>query len=285
MNNDMVEIVLRKAREEDREKLIWVESKSTPNLSYVAHVFDMFLSDEIGELSVAEANGEVVACAKYTVAPDGSAWLETLRVIPARQGIGIGKRFYERFFELSRERDVTTMRMYTGVNGFVSKGLAERFGFRLRAMYRGAFLPCQPGMTPDSTGEFQQVTDPERATALLMPFYEKWTGFWVMNRTFFSLTPALCADIAQKGLLYEAPTSGSVITLGARFMPEQALHIGVFGGDVEACLGFALQKGLDLGVERLSCLFPPSSTDVQDDLIEYGFQLEASDFIVMEVHL
>ena len=285
MNNDRVEILLRRAREEDREKLIWVESKSTPNLNYVARVFDMFLSDESGELSVAEADGEVVACAKYTVVPDGSAWLETLRVIPERQGIGIGKRFYERFFELSRERDVTTMRMYTGVNGFVSKGLAERFGFQLAATYRGAWLSCQPETTPASTGAFQQVIDPDRATALLMPFYEKWTGFWVMNRTFYSLTPALCADLAQKGLVYEDPSSRSVITLGARFMPEQALHIGVFGGDVEACLGFAMQQGIEREVERLSCLFPPSAADVQNSLTQYGFQLEASDFIVMEVHL
>ena len=285
MDGDDVEIVLRRARRGDREKTFEVESKATPNLSYLPNVFDMFVADEFGEFSVAELDGEVVACGKFTVVPDGSAWLETLRVIPERQGLGIGKRFYERFFDIARSRGVTTMRMYTGVKNAVSRGLAERFGFRLTATYRGAWAPCQPGATRAPTGAFRRVADPEKATALLMPFRERWTGFLVMNRTFYSLTPALCADLAEKGMVYEDPASGSVITLGARFMPEQALHIGVFGGDAEACLGFAMQKSSGLGVGRLSCLFPPSAADVQDSLTRYGFQLEPSDFIVMEVHI
>ena len=213
------------------------------------------------------------------------AWLETLRVIPERQGLGIGKRFYERFFDIARSRGVTTMRMYTGVKNVVSRGLAERFGFQFAATYRGAWAPCSPGAIRTLKGAFQRVTDPEEATAFLMPFRERWTGFLVMNRTFYSLTPALCADLAEKGMVYEDPASGSVITLGARFIPEHALHIGVFGGDSEACLGFAMQKGIGLGVGRLSCLFPPSAADVQDILTKCGFQLEPSDFIVMEVHM
>ncbi len=113
-------IELRRARLEDREKAIWVESKSTPNLSYVPDVFEMFVSDDVGEFSVAEVDGEVVGCGKFTVVPDGSAWLETLRVIPERQGIGVGKRFYERWLEAARRLGVPTMRMYTGVGNVVS---------------------------------------------------------------------------------------------------------------------------------------------------------------------
>ena len=280
-----MEIVLRRARPEDREKVIEVESKSTPNLSYVQNVFDIFVSDKNGEFSVAELDGEVVACGKFTIVPDGSAWLETLRVIPERQGLGIGKRFYERFFDIARRRHVKMMRMYTGVKNVVSKGLAERFGFKLAATYRGAWMPCQQDAILASTGSFRQVTDSERVTALLMPYRERWTGFLVMNRTFYSLTPALCSHLAREGMVYEDPASQSVIALGARFMPEQALHIGVFGGDAEACLGFALRRGVEIGAGRLSCLFPPYAADVQDALTQYGFQLEPSDFIVMEVQL
>ncbi len=45
MENDIVKIELRGARQEDREKVIAVESGATPNLSYLANVFDMFLSE------------------------------------------------------------------------------------------------------------------------------------------------------------------------------------------------------------------------------------------------
>ncbi len=282
---DNPKIELRRARQDDREKVIVVESKSTPHLSYVPNVWSMFVSDEVGEFSVAEVDGDLVGCGKYTVVPDGSAWLETLRVIPERQGIGIGKRFYERWFDISRRQGVTTMRMYTGVKNVVSKGLAERYGLRLAETFRGAYLPCQPDADRGSTDEFRQVTDPERATSLLMPLKEKWRDFHVMNRTFLKLTPALCTDLAEKGMVYEDPETRSVITLGARFQPKKMLHIGVFGGDAEACLGFALQKGLERGVERLNCDFPASAADVQDALAGYDFSFTPSGFFVMEVLL
>ena len=85
-----MEITIRQARPEDRDRVIWVESKSTPGLRYVAQVWDLFLNDAAGDWSVVELDGEVVACGKYTVLPDASAWLETLRVIPERQRLGIG---------------------------------------------------------------------------------------------------------------------------------------------------------------------------------------------------
>lgn len=274
---------MRKARCEDQEKIIEVESKATPNLSYISNVFDMFLTDKTGDFSVAEVEGKVVACGKFTLLPDGSAWLETLRVIPERQGLGIGKRFYERFFDIARLKTVKTMRMYTGEKNVVSKGLAERYGFRQAATYRGARL--NKACMKTSHFNFQKVTDPAKATSLLMPYREKWTGFMVLNRTFYSITVELCEELARKGLLYEDPISQSVIALGARFMPEQELHIGVFGGDSDACVKFAMQKGLEKRVQGLSCLFPPSEEGIQKILTDYGFQILPSDFLVMEVHL
>jgi hypothetical protein len=68
-------------------------------------------------------------------------------------------------------------------------------------------------------------------------------------------------------------------------MPEQALHIGVFGGDTDACLDFALQRGVRLGVGRMSCFFPQSADDSQHFLTKNGYQLEASDLYVMEANL
>ncbi len=46
-----MKVVLRKAKPEDREKVAWVESKSTPTLIYTPFVYDEFLSDG-GEFTV-----------------------------------------------------------------------------------------------------------------------------------------------------------------------------------------------------------------------------------------
>ena len=248
-------------------------------------VFETFVSDDVGEFSVAEVDGEVVGCGKFTVVPDGSAWLETLRVIPERQGIGVGKRFYERWLEMAGRLGVPTMRMYTGVRNVVSKGLAERYGLRLAETFRGASYPCENPARRSSKGGFVQVTDPARATELLMPLSEGWRGFHVVNRTFYKLSPALCGHLVERGMVYEDPGSSSVITLGARFQPERMFHIGVFGGDAEACLDFALEKGVERGAARLNCDYPTSASHVEEALAGYGFGFTPSEFIVMETHL
>ena len=194
-------LTIRRARRDDLDAINIVEAGSTPGLRYVARVFDDFVSDEIGEFSVAEIDGQVVACGKFTLMPDHSAWLETLRVQPAYQGRGAGKRLYERFFEVARRAGVTTLRMYTGVTNLVSKGLAERFGFRLAGTFRGAWLPLEAAAAGPAPA-FMPVSDPERAAALLMPHAPRWTGFVVMNRTFYALSPILCADVDDVDAIY-----------------------------------------------------------------------------------
>ena len=159
-------VVLRKAKQEDREKVRWVESKSTPTLIYTPYVYDEFLSDG-GEFSVEELDGELVACGKYTPLPDGSAWIETLRVIPEKQGLGLGKKLYDHWTKLAKEQGIKAMRMYTGVSNVVSAGLAERYGLKLQGTFKGNTTPAKPG--DGQPGGFKQVTDPKKAAKLVMP--------------------------------------------------------------------------------------------------------------------
>ncbi len=277
------EIHVRPATHADRAQIISVEAKSTPGLRYVPEIFDLFMDDARGEFLVAEMAGEVVACGKFTVVPDGSAWLETLRVIPERQGLGIGKRFYERFVTLAQREGVTAMRMYTGTKNLVSKGLAERFGFQPAETFYGAGHDGAEEKSTTAPVTFQPVTDGDRAATLLLPHAEAWHHYLVMNRTFYRLSPALCTMLAAAGQVYEEAASGSVIALGARFMPEQALHIGMFGGDTGRCLQFAQQQAEERGVPRVSCLFPTGAVDTKQGLTAAGFQTESAAFIVMEV--
>lgn len=279
-----MEIRLRKAKPEDRDKVILIESKSTPNLSYVPQVWGMFINDDTGDWSVVELDGDIVGCGKYTILPDGSAWLETLRVIPERQGLGVGKRFYDHWFELARSQGVKTMRMYTGTGNVVSKGLAERYGLKVVGTYMEARMPCMKDVS-GLKNMFRQVRDPEEAVELLMPLRDKWSGFLVMNRTFYEFTPIICSHLAKGGMVYIEPNTGSVLTLGARFMPKDALHLGVVEGDLLGCMDFAMAMGVKRQVGRLNIMFPPTAADVHEALTEYGFSVGASGFLVMEIHL
>ncbi|MFP3950594.1 MAG: GNAT family N-acetyltransferase [Candidatus Bathyarchaeia archaeon] len=278
------EITLREAGQDDRENVFRVELLSTPNLSYLPYVWNLFINDRKGEWTVAEIDGEVIGCGKYSLLPDGSAWLETLRVVPQWQGIGVGKRFYEHWFNLSRKKGVKTMRMYTGVKNTASRGLAIRYGLRPEETFRGTLINSD-SVKAESDWSFNRVTDSRKAKRLLMRHTELWGGWVVMNRTFYRMSPELCIHLTEEGMVHEDPETNSVIVLGTRFNPKHGLHIGLFAGDVEACLCFALQMAVKGGIGKLHCLFPSYTTGVEEALTRFGFHREPTDFLVMEANL
>ena len=274
-------LTIRPVEEKDRAAVIAVEGKSMPHWRYVEQVFDQFMSHPNGEFSLAEFDGQVVACAKFTVMPEGSAWVETLRVDSDFQGRGIGKALYKRFFEIAKEQNVDTLRMYTGMKNKVSRGLAEHFGFALEASFYGANYSLESAVPLDDH-HFEPVTDVFQAIDLLMPLSQDWNGFMVMNRTFYRLTPELCGYLVDHGRVFADPTSNSVIAFGARFMPDVSQHIGLFGGDEATCLRFAKSEGKKRGASSLACLFPVAAESTRAVLKGAGFEETPAGFIVMK---
>jgi GNAT superfamily N-acetyltransferase len=275
-------IRLRPITRADYENVCAVEAKSTPGLRYVPDVFEMFTTDPRGEFFLAEQGDEAVACAKFTALPDGTGWLETLRVIPEQQGRGIGKKLYERYFAIAQREDIHTLRMYTGLTNAVSKGLAEYFGFVLEETFLGFSKPGDAMGEGADAPAFQPVRDPARAAALLMPHAPAWGGFAVMNRTFYRWSPALCAHFAQRGCVHEDPATNSVVVLGARFAPQKALHLALFAGDETACVHFAESATHEAGAPRLHCLHPQPCTRISAALAAHGFAPDPAPYIVMK---
>jgi GNAT superfamily N-acetyltransferase len=275
-----MDMVIRKATWDDRQDAVIAEGLATPSLHYLDKVYDEWMADTDGELIVAEVDGRVVAVGKFSVVPDGSAWLEALRVDPAQQGQGIGKAFYRRFFELADMKGITTLRMYTGVTNLVSKGLAELFGFKLAGTFTGHALAV-PAHVPDVYGDgFMPVTDPHQAAALLAPYAQAWNHFNIMNRTFYKASDALWGDWAKRGWIYAQ--GDTAVALGARFIPEQALHLAMFGGDADQVLKFAQWKARTLGNDKLQCMCPHDNPAIKAVLQGAGFIPESGDCITME---
>ncbi len=271
-------VVLRRARQEDREKVAWVESKSTPRLIYTPYVWDEFLSDG-GEFSVEELDGELVACGKYTPLADGSAWIETLRVIPEKQGLGLGKRLYDHWTQLAKEQRIKALRMYTNVSNVVSAGLAEKYGLKLQGTFKGNTVLVKPG--DGKKGGFKQVTDPKVAAKLVMPLKDDWANWLVLNRTFYRFSPEIIGWMAGRGMVYEDAKAKSVIVAGARFMPHQAVHIACWGGDADACIDFAKWNATEKGVPVVSCFHEITRPKIGEALAKNGFKVDSgSDYIV-----
>ncbi|WP_135228816.1 GNAT family N-acetyltransferase [Deinococcus fonticola] len=279
-------MLLRPVTAADKPLLLAVEAQSTPNLRYLPAVYEQFLADAPqGEFMLTEEAGQVLGCAKYTRLPDGSAWLETLRVVPEAQGRGLGKRMYRRFFELAREQGVRTMRMYTGAGNVVSRGLAEHFGFRLEETFMGFTRPVTADYTGtgDASTPFRAVTDAAGAAALLLPLRASWGEFLVMNRTFLPFSEAVCADLARREMVYAS--GDDVVVLGARFSPEEAQHVLLFSGDASRCLAFADALARQQGAAQLVCLCCAANVDAQLALGQAGFTPDGAPYIVMRVEV
>lgn len=276
-------IILRRARIEDKARALEVEAKATPGLRYLNVMFEHWVHDRDGDFRVAEIDGVLMGIGKFTVMPDGSAWLEALRVSPEAQGKGVGKQFYQHFFAVARERQIPQMRMYTGVRNAASKGLAERFGFRVAATFRGASRNIEVDFMARVEDTFRAIADPVRARDILLPLKQPWAGYMVMNRTFYSITRELGLAWASEGKIYYDDISSSLIVLGARFQADLALHVAGLGGNLEKCLDFAEHRARELRVPKLSCLFPYNESQIEQALLSRGYRLDTSEYIVMEV--
>jgi len=277
-----MDIIIRPTRKSDYNQLLEVEIAATPGLSYLPNVFDMFLHDITGPFLTAEVDDKVVGCGKFTMMFDGSAWLETLRVLPEFQGKGVGKAFYDEFLKLSKLKHISQLRMYTGLKNVVSKGLAEKYGFQLVGTFKTASCTVMPYLHPLESNNFLPVKNLEDINPGIDTFKENWGNLIGLNRTFFSLNEGAFQELIKFKWLYANSDGVNSVILGSRFMPEKALYILAYLGDPKSILGFAIQKAIEVKTQKLICHFPASVTRIFDDLSANGMQIEPSEIIVME---
>lgn len=278
MNN----IVVRRAKSEDRKNAVFVEGQATPGLHYLDHVYEEWLLDPEGVLLVAELDDRLVGVGKFSKMPDGSAWLETLRVLPDYQGKGVGKAFYREFLNLAEDRGVNRLGMYTTPDNFASKGLADINGFNFAGEFRGSFLDVSSvDLIIDPEG-FEIITSPDESWRLIEREASLWGGYGIMNRTFLRLSKELVSFWASKGFISHHIGSDSIIIMGARFMPEKAVHIAYMSGDLDLLIKFAISKTKQFRVDRLQCMYPEGQLAISAKLNEFGFRVEPYSCIVME---
>ena len=86
-----MEYTLQKVNWGNIGEAVCVEEETLPNSCYLRDNSDYFLNQTKGELTLVLSGDEPVGIGKLSLLPDGSGWLETLRVRPDWQGQGVGK--------------------------------------------------------------------------------------------------------------------------------------------------------------------------------------------------
>lgn len=267
------------ARYEDMEQCVRVEHESLPATpGYLADAWHYFQSQKGGCVCVYDGE-EMVGIGRFTVLPDNTGWLETLRVAIPHQGRGAGKAIYQKYFELAKEYGCPSMAMFTGERNVVSSGLAEKNGLRTAATHRGYHLTdfsggCAHGFRP---------VPPQLADALILPRRDEYGNHMVFNRTFYHINSANIRAFAAEGKVFVDDSDGSFIVCGARFQHYAALHIAMMGGDYDRCFDFAIHLAKSMNIPKVSCTFTLENEKLENALKSRGFTPDPSDIITKEI--
>ncbi len=264
----------------DLEELCEVEHSSTPTYANYMRDASKFFFDECPGEMVMALNDEdkAVGMGRFTTLPDGSGWLEILRVRSDWQRQGVGRSIYKRYMQLAQETDAPHVAMFTGRTNVASKGLAEENGFKLAGVYwnKELAVPADIG-EPDPA--FEEITDLEKAKELLRPTAEQWGPHVSFNRTFFRHSDEFYKWLVDNHMVYS--NGKDLAVLGARMLHERGLNLGLVSGDVKKAVEFAVKQSAKLGAKKLTCLCPPEREDVLEALKENGFT-DQGELIVME---
>lgn len=278
-------IICRAGVIEDIPKLSEIERHSTPNLIYLEGAKDVLFDSTSGELMVAEEDGEPIGFGRFTLQYDNAAWLEILRVHEAHQNKGCGTEIWKRIMELCDIHSVPAVRMYTGENNIASRTLAERNGLSLAWEVTELALErddaaAYPAKKESGAPDFKRITDPGRIADLMELCRPQYKGYFCTNRTFYSMGEPLYEGFTSDFSVWES--NGSMLSVGARFLKERALHIGNFYGDYESCIYKAVSLFMESGVPRLVTVVDAKDKERISALTDAGFKAGTSTILMLE---
>ena len=135
MNQTPIDLSFRLARAQDKARVLEMTAHTWSDGDYIAQVWDAWLADSPGELSVVESDGKLVAMAKLTALGPGEFWLEGLRVDADYRQHGIGQAMHHYQLALARRLGAQTVRYATGQDNVASHKIAADNGFRQVASF------------------------------------------------------------------------------------------------------------------------------------------------------
>lgn len=192
-------IEVRRAREEDRARILAISAQIWDGYDYVPHVLDEWLSGRTGELLVAVLDGTVAAFSYLTWLADGHAWLQGIRADTALRGRGTAKALTERSIDMAWAAGARRIGLSTYVDNRASMHIAESFGFRRVAsfVYLEGELAEGSGLSSgminavpvDEAIEFVAGSDYLRRAADRFPYAWKFLAFDWSPRAALGLAP------------------------------------------------------------------------------------------------
>jgi len=185
-----MEIRIREAKLEDKEKIIEFLKETNPN-DYIFNVLDFWLKDENGKVLIAEHEGKIVAMNHFYQQSKENGWLEGARVHKDYRGKGIATMLALRSLELLKERGVKKARLVTAATNIAALRHLMRTPFKLHSKWLSVNFQNPKFVSIKPYDNFSEVYDFLNRSKIFNEFgrichdYFSWLDFdeeWLRNR-------------------------------------------------------------------------------------------------------
>lgn len=265
---------------EDLDRLCEIEVSAMPESPpYLRDNADYFYNKAPGEIyGVENEDNLLIGMGRYSRLPDGSGWLETLRVHKDFQRKGAGKLVYEEYFKKAKLENTNIIRMYTESYNIASKTLAESLDFTLAGTYGNMEISLDEKF--ENVNSFNLVKSIDELN--LEKMIESWGKFISLNRTFFELNSKNIQWMISEEMVYK--NEENLVILGARMLKKRGLFLAYVAGDLEESIKFAINKAIELNSKKLTSIFPVDYLEYKNVLIDLGFK-DIYDLFTMEKNI
>jgi GNAT superfamily N-acetyltransferase len=234
-------VAIRRACAEDREQVFVIASQIWEGEDYVPDVWDAWLADVRGQLTVALLAGRVVGFAKLTEHGPGEWWLEGIRVDPIFRGRGIARQLHDYHVALAGQVATGVLRFVTGSDTRPIHHVATTTGFCAVGRYRRMAATPSAGESPPLTvwrrADLPQLEAFLRRSARLRADHGLYSGTW----SFYELTPArLAGFVATRRALGWRAAGGEIaaLVLLDHERDRGRLHVAFAGARLRGPLNF-----------------------------------------------
>ena len=280
-------IVVRQAAPADTSAMLEITRNVWEGSDYVPFVWDKWLADGSGHLTVAIRAGIVCGLMHVEIQSDGTAWAEGIRVGEDLQSRGIGSALLTEGISWARQAGSRRMRLSTYGANPSSNRLAENAGFleveRMRSLaVEPASVTASDGYTlalPADIDDVWDVVSGHRGVPAL--YSEGWTAYTLDRRRLALLLADHSVLMSKAG-----PSKGMAIATSRPVRP--VLRFGYLSGHKEDVVGLVktlLARAASAHMTRVSAVLR-LEPDVADILESLGFRNpDAAEMIVYALDL
>ena len=235
---------------------------------YVPFRWQAWLDDRSGYLCVAAWNGRVVGLQHTSIQPDGTAWMEGIRVEEAVRGRGVGAALLHHSLVWACSAGYAVARLSTSSENQSSVRIAQKAGFRAVRRYEVLASPVSETPAPGLRVRLAHAGDLNELRRVLLeewkedgtvPFYtEGWTAYRLTAERIDLLVAVHAVAIVEDSGI-------DAVGIATASVGRPVLRLGYLDGSIEgraAIVAWLREQARAASLEQIRATLPADPTTI-----------------------